>query len=96
MSENRTSRTDTYFASNLAAEQNLSIEAGNDISIGSQLNKSTGIRAGKRWNSEKRIASEINAGGDISLTSGQDVNIKGSSVTAQQGVASTELDQSWT
>ncbi len=81
------SQQDTdIIASNIAAEQNLSIEAGNDISIGSQLNKSTGIRAGKRWNSEKRIASEINAGGDISLTSGQDVNIKGSSVTAQQAI----------
>ena len=81
------SQQDTdIIASNIAAEQNLSIEAGNDISIGSQLNKSTGIRAGKRWNSEKRIASEINAGGDISLASGQDVNIKGSSVTAQQAI----------
>jgi len=82
-------------AAAITIKENLNLTAERDINIGSQLNKSTGIRAGRRWNSEKRIASEIAAGGSLQLNTGRDINITGSSVSADKAIlasAGRDLD----
>ena len=66
----------------LKVEQDLSLDAGNNLNITSVTQKDSGMRGDIQWSAERNEATRINAGSDISLISANNTNIHASKVNA--------------